>query len=154
MSALIGKETEIGYLDVKMIHEGVHFYAHKGCALTDAHGIIPFNLLKLNLGGAFDFVSGVFTAPKSGFYQFVFKTHKDQHKPDCLIVFLRLNGVKQSVTFSSTGPSVYPVSLHSTLKLKKGDQVDLFKTTSKLFCNDMEPSSYFTGSLLEEDLNI
>jgi len=140
-------------MDIKTEYGGVHFYAHNGCFNTKANkggAIIPFNLVKLNVGGAFN--SGVFTAPKSGTYQFAFKAMKDPNDVNCLIVFLRVNGVEKSVTFSSDGKSVYPVSLHSTLKLEKGDRVDLFKKTSQLFCNEKEPSSFFTGSLVEEDL--
>ena len=95
----------------------------------------------------------IFKAPKSGVYQFAFNALKNPLIQDTLVVFLRVNGVNIGITFSVSGLFQYPVSLHSTLKLKKGDRVYLYQGRGKFDCNDEELSSHFTGSLLEEDLN-
>jgi len=147
----LNKDTEIGYLDIKTIHGGVHFYVHKSCSASNENGIIRFDLVKLNMGNAYNKSAGVFKAPKSGVYQFAFNALNYPDFKDFLVVYLRVNGVNIGITFSLSGLFQYPVSLHSTLKLKKGDRVDLYKARGQLDCNDQELSSHFTGSLLEED---
>lgn len=139
-------------------HEAVHFYVQKGCKSHNKMGIIPFDLVKLNMGNAFNPFNGVFTVPKPGVYQFNFtgkKTHVNMlQTKDILVIFLRVNGVQVAAGASLWGFPAHPISLHATLKLKKGDRVDLFKTTGALECIDIEagfPTSHFTGSLLQED---
>jgi len=152
------KETVIGYLDVKTIREGVHFYAHKSCSASNRNGIVHFDLVDLNVGGGYDASTGVFTSPTSGIYQFSLNALKEQThhhvQSPILVIFLRVNRERKGVAFSVGGNSPSPVGLHSTLKLRKGDTVDLYKSSGIMNCNDNEPSSHFIGSLLEEDLNI
>ena len=140
--------------------EGVHFYVQKGCKnnhIKDGASI-PFDLVKLNLGNAFNPSNGVFTAPRPDVYQFIFtgkKAHTNNifNTNDMVTVFLRVNGVNVAGGASPWGFPSHPITLHSTLKLKRGDRIDLFKTVGTLDCDaiDGKPSSHFTGSLLQED---
>lgn len=147
----------MGYLDVKNNTElvkkeqGVHFYAHKGCKSSNDIGVIPFNLVKINLGGGFNSSNGVFTAPKPGIYNFMFNAIKEDLTMERLAIYLRVNGVGKGETATPSGIFPYSASLHTMLKLKKGDRVDLYKTSGLLACNINDPNSHFSGSLLVED---
>lgn len=133
---------------------GVHFYAHQSSKAPSGNGIMLFDVVRLNLGDALNAKTGVFTAPRSGVYQFAFKGMKSVYFVDAVIIFLRVNRVKSSTAFCNaaigTGTSV---SFHFILKLAKGDRIDLYKTSGQLERNDNEPSIHYTGTLLEEDLN-
>ena len=93
--------------------------------------------------------TGVFTVPKSGIYHLDFVGLKNGAF-DQLVIHLRVNGVSVASSFSGFGPVVVPVAIHSTLKLKSGDRVDVFVEKGSLSpCNNN--CIHFTGWLLEED---
>jgi len=94
----VTKDTEIGYLDIKTIDGGVHFYVQKSCSASNENGIIRFDLVKLNMGNAYNKSDGIFKAPKSGVYQFAFNALKNPLIQDSLVVFLRVNGVNIGIT--------------------------------------------------------
>jgi hypothetical protein len=64
---LLGFQKVIGYFDVKT--SPVYFHAQKSKSHTAANTVVPFEILRLNLGGGMS-TSGIFTAPKSGKYYF------------------------------------------------------------------------------------
>jgi len=133
---------------------GVHFYAHQSSKAPNGNGIMVFDVVRLNLGAALNAKTGIFTAPRSGVYQFAFKGMKSAFFMDSVIILLRVNRVKSSTAFCNVGiGSGTSVSFHFILKLAKGDRVDLYKTSGQLERNDKEPSIHYTGTLLEEDLN-
>jgi len=119
------------------------------------NGVIRYNKERLNVGKAMDISTGVFTAPKTGIYHFSFTIMKEGFSLDIMVIYFRVNGNK--IGASSIGHTVAgaPATLHPTLKLKKGDRVDLWKDNQHgtLEYRSGEISHHFSGWLLaEEDL--
>lgn len=144
----------MGYVDVKS-GSGVHFYVQRSVQpstpITEEN-VITYDVERLNVGKAMHLKSGVFTAPKSGIYYFSFSILKSSSNQFPLDVSLRLNGAvigHSSMGFGRllTGPATH----QSTLKLRKGDRVDLWHSQGSIFHGDYA-NNHFTGWLLEEDL--
>jgi hypothetical protein len=116
-------------------------------------------LEKLNVGGAMNLTSGIFSAPVEGRYFFSF-TALGQYPgssvlQSCLIRLYK-NGVYIGRTYSdemSTVGQYEPLSLQSTLNLEKGDEiwVELLSETSG--ASLYGPYTIFNGFLLEEDIS-
>ena len=122
------------------MESGVHFYAHQSSKAPNGNGIMLFDVVRLNLGGALNAKTGIFTAPRPGVYQFAFKGMKSTLFIDSVVIHLRVNNVKSSTAFCNAGIGTsIPVSFHFLLKLAKGDRVDLYKTSGQLDHNDKEP---------------
>ena len=52
---------------------GVHFFVQRDRATqANTEGVIPFQIEKLNIGGAINTSTGIFTVPKNGVYHFSF----------------------------------------------------------------------------------
>jgi len=108
-----------------------------------------------------DLASGIFTAPRNGIYFFSFTGHARFLSSESYVslgVFLYLNGHQIGtgyVTEASTlGEMWSPLTLQSTLNLKKGDQVwvqIVFMTLSSLFDNEYH-YTHFTGFMLQEEI--
>jgi len=135
---------------------GVYFYVQRhGHMPAVEDGVIRFNKERLNVGRAMDISTGVFTAPKTGIYHFSVTIMKDGFNLDIMVIYIRVNGIKIGV--SSIGHTVAgaPATLHPTLKLKKGDRVDLWKDNKHgtLEYRTGDIFHHFSGWLLaEEDL--
>jgi len=149
-------ETFIGFLEVKT--KSVHFFVQRRTTLTQ-NGIIPFEIEKMNVGGAMNLITGVFTAPVAGIYHFQFSGRKDDSM-DYLEVSLELNGGLISYTSAGIwrGPnnkeSINLNAIHVSLRLERGDRVNLNKNSATLYDFPWYPITHFTGSLLEEDLEL
>jgi len=130
----------------------MHFYVQIGNRTFPEKGVLNFDRQVSNIGGGMNLKTGVFTAPKAGIYTFSFSMLKHGYSFDHLTISLRLNGVRIGQSSAGAGPIAVPVTLQSTLKLKKGDRIDLWKSTGEVnrlcatFCH------HFTGTLVEEDL--
>jgi len=118
--------------------------------------VIPFDVERLNVGGAMNLATGVFTAPVDGIYHFEFSAMKsyDGGALDTYVT-LQVNGGGVSLAYASAEIAPYlPLSgISASLRLKTGDQVRLYKETGAL--NDYVGSNHythFTGWLVEEDL--
>ena len=146
----------MGFLDVKS--SPIHFYVQKNTDFDQPNKVIPFEVELLNEGRAMNLKTGIFQAPLNGIYYFSFRgfcgssaaifSSPSHH------VFLRLNG-KTVATGVSSSLGGYTFSLECTLKLKKGDRVDIKKGKSgALMDNSNEHLTHFSGHLLEEDLTI
>ncbi len=130
----------------------VHFYVQRTSDFVE-NGIIPFEVERLNEGQAMDLVRGVFTTPVPGIYHFAFSCIKHANFP-YMDISLQLNGEKIGrATFNTEeGRSFSTVTLHASLKLKKGDQISLFKNFGTI--RDVDHLTHFSGWLVEEELSL
>jgi len=117
------------------------------------NGVIRFNKERLNIGGAMNISTGVFTAPKSAIYHFSVAIQKEGYSLDPMWIYFRVNGNK--IGMSAVGAAVpgAPATLHPILKLKKGDRVDLWKDNSygTLEYRSGDLIHHFSGWLLQEE---
>jgi len=132
---------------------GIYFYVNIGGAssMVPDNSVLKYDHQVLNVGRAMNLTTGVFTAPKAGIYTFAFSMVKNGFNYEYLDIFLRLNGKKVGHSFAGKGLYGMPVTLQSTLKLKKGDRVDLLKGAGGLHAVCSSFCHHFTGWLLEED---
>ena len=154
----------IGYADVKSAP--VHFYVQRNSNFNTIGTPIPFELARVNEGNAMNLQTGKFTAPRPGIYFFSFTTHVVFPKTSSLIYFgvqLYLNGGTIGTSRMEEGNPIgignidqwTPLTLQSTLNLKKGDQVwvAIYQQESGAYLADgSESITHFTGFMLEEDI--
>jgi len=150
-----GYETRIGINDI--ITSPVQFYVQRSTNWATINSNIQFELERLNVGGAMNLASGVFTAPKAGTYSFAFSAVGNGGNVGNAYVNMRLNGNSigngdSYVTGSAGG--ILTGSIHAILKLKVGDQITLFLQGGSLYDTSSGHRTHFTGILLEEDLVI
>ena len=151
----------IGHVDVKS--EPVHFYAQRNSPFTTTKTPIPFQLTRWNEGNAMDLQTGIFTAPRPGVYFFSFtglaQFQASSSSRVYLAVGLYLNGGligRGYVTESKTVAYQWsPLTLQSTLDLKKSDQVWMeisrMSPGVSLFDNHLH-YTHFTGFMLQEEI--
>ena len=105
--------------------------------------------------------TGKFTAPRPGIYFFSFSGLASFPASSWveLGVGLYLNGDKIGIGDVSEGNTVVyqssPLTLQSTLKLKKGDQVWMeifYQSTEAYLYDDGYHYTHFTGFMLEEEI--
>ncbi len=148
LSVAVAEEL-IGSVDVKTT--SVHFYVQRNTAFNISNSVIPFQVARLNVGGAMNLASGVFTAPVDGTYYFEFVGQKD-HDDNPLRIDFRLNSQRMNWAFTPDLPKWLTTSSANLLRLKAGDKVDLYNGAGVLYAEDQGYQSYFTGWLIDEDL--
>ena len=157
-----GFQKWIGYVDVKSAP--VHFYVQRNSSFNTVYTPIPFDLARVNEGNAMDLTSGIFTAPRLGIYFFSFTGLANFPGSSSFLVQLSvglyLNGgligtgyVEES---NNNAWQHSPLTVQSTLNLKKGDQVwvEIRQKTSGAVLEDFDSRHYnhFTGFLLKEEI--
>lgn len=122
----------------------INFYVQRTSPFSKENSIITFQLERINDGGAMNLESGIFIAPKNGSYYFSLSGIKDNSLHD-VSINLRLNG--KNIGRAACG-SMYSYwctfSLQSTLKLNKGDMIDLYLITGTFF-DDSDHWTHFVG---------
>ncbi len=151
----------IGYADVKSAP--VHFYVQRNDDFSTYGTPIPFELARVNEGNAMNLTSGIFTAPRPGIYFFSFtglaRFPASSSSRVVLGVALYLNGYYIGVGYVEEANTVNgqesPLTLQSTLKLKKGDQVrvEIYQQSTGAYLYDSgNHYTHFTGFMLEEEI--
>ncbi|XP_046637955.1 uncharacterized protein LOC124316198 isoform X2 [Daphnia pulicaria] len=157
------KQKWIGYADVKSAP--VHFHVQRNSSFETQLTPIPFELARVNEGNAMNLSSGIFTAPRPGIYFFSFTgvAHlfsSSSYAWFSSYLFLNGNRIGMSNVQEHKGPvrQYSPLTLQSTLNLKKGDRVWVTIETlrfSSLYddkYDDRGHLTHFTGFMLEEEI--
>jgi len=130
----------------------VHFYVQRNSKFDKDGAVIPFELARLNEGGAFNLSSGIFSVQVPGIYHFDFSAVK-AYSRSYLAIFLQVNGA--NVGFIQTDVherSRDVVSFSASLRLAAGDRVNLFNAGGVLEDHRGYHFTHFSGWLVEEDL--
>jgi hypothetical protein len=155
-SSLTDTEKWIGYADVKSAP--VHFYAKRSTNFNTIGTPILFEFSRVNEGNAMDLNTGKFTAPRPGIYFFSFTGLASFPASSFRVnleVTLYLNGGGIGRGWVEGKDQRSPLLVHSTLKLKKGDQVwvaiNLMSSGVNLY-DSTSHHTHFTGWMLEEEI--
>ena len=144
----------VGDVDIKT--KTVHFYVQRNSSFSD-FDIIPWELERLNEGGAMNLTSGIFTVPVDGIYHFEFSGLKDSSS-SYFYVWLLVNGANVGSAGTSTAGAntgnYESYSLTASLRLKAGDRVNMYNygDNSVLYENGTY-KNHFSGWLVEQDLS-
>ena len=139
-------ETAVGVVDVKS--SPVYFYVQRRSTYLRTGSTIPFEIVRLNVGGGMNINSGIFTAPKSGIYLFSFTALKDRPANTLRVdLYHNLNVITRAEGTGVKG--LFTATVSSTLSLKFGDRISL-QLVSGRFLNGGYAD--FNGILLQEEL--
>jgi hypothetical protein len=147
----------IGYADVKSLP--TYFYVQKRRSFSTVGAPIPFEIERLNIGGAMNIKTGKFSAPRKGVYFFAFSGVSIADRPGHFDLGLMVNGVQigRAECASTTGGGDWEtLTLQSTIELEAGDSVWLQIVAQRLAHLQDESAGQFThfsGWLLQEDLS-
>jgi hypothetical protein len=147
----------IGYADVKSLP--TYFYVQKRSGFSTFGVPIPFEIERLNIGGAMNITSGKFSAPRKGVYFFAFSGVGVIDRPGHLDVGLMVNGVqigRAECASRTDGGDWETLTLQSTIELKAGDSVWLqIVNLHSAYLQELNDGQFthFSGWLLQEDLS-
>jgi len=140
----------IGEVDVKT--KIVHFFVQRSSTYSVNGSVIPWQLERLNEGGAMNLASGIFTVPVNGIYHFEFTGIRNS-AADYVAVQFQVNGIFLAGIFdrSSTSTDLFDtVSLTASLRLKANDRINLYLKDGSIY-DDAGYATQFAGWLVEED---
>jgi hypothetical protein len=154
------KQKFIGYADVKSAP--VHFYVQRESEFKIKDTPITFDLARVNEGDAMDLQSGKFTAPRPGIYFFSFAglaclASSSSFSSFSSYLYLNGNVIGRSNVAENKGPvnQYSPLTLQSTLSLKRGDRLWVtinYSDNSSSHLFDGGHYTHFTGFMLEEEI--
>jgi len=140
-------------VDIKT--KSIHFYVTRVSSFNETNAVVPFELSRLNEGGAMNLTSGIFTAPVPGIYHFEFSGLKSGISKT-LSVYLQVNGQITGVAYTEVTAATREIqnriSLSVSLRLNAGNRVNLLKASSNVLSDDGNHHTHFSGWLVEEDL--
>jgi len=141
----------IGNVELKT--KSVHFYVQR-TTTDEKPGMIPFQKEVLNLGGAMDLTTGLFTAPVNGVYHFEFAALKDYSTSSESYVHLVVNGKEFATSYAKDGTFFIGHSgISASLLLKAGDKVGMEKPSGG-FADWHHRYTHFTGWLVEQQIEL
>ncbi len=144
-------QTLIGTVDVKSA--SVYFHAQRTSSYSTVNSVVPFDLIRLNIGNAFG-TSGVFVAPAPGEYFFAFSGISDKVKVIAARVVLEVKTA--TVDWSRVGEgygdtTFNTFAFHATLRLLKDDQVRLTLTEGAIHDSNLHLYTNFVGFLIGQN---
>lgn len=131
----------------------VHFHVQRKTPWK-TQGVVPFEIEQLNVGGAMELSSGIFTAPKSGIYHFSLSGIKDSNSGDTYVNLLRKFDDKSeimAVAYADNSSSYGSLGFTATVRIKKADIIALSIYKGALYDSSYHSYTSFTGSLLMEE---
>ena len=126
----------------------VYFYVQRSTAFATKNVPIPFEVTRLNVGGAMNLTSGIFTVPRPGIYFLSFSgiSEGSTQINFCMYVNNERIGSGLSVSHANT------FTIQSTLHLNAGEKVSVqkFSGSGNLY-DDSNRYTHFTGWLIGEE---
>lgn len=135
------------------MEQPVYFNVHRISSYGKSGSVIPYESVTLNVGRGMNPATGVFKAPKSGAYLFIF-TARSLGDP-YTHVDLRLNNgqvLVRSFHDIGAGKNGGSLAIQSIVYLKEGDTIDVLLETGNIYDQKQNPYTQFTGVLLQQDL--
>ena len=114
---------------------------------------IPYDHMRLNVGMGMDIRTGVFTAPKSGTYLFLFTGYSIYLNTQ---VNIRKNGrLMLATAFHDQGDDSRGgvLSTQTSVYLRVGETVDAFLVSGEIFDDEIGFFTQFTGMLVSQDFS-
>ena len=119
----------------------VYFQVQRNSPYNLLNTAIPFQIEQLNVGGAMNLNSGIFTAPKSGIYFFSFTSLKDW-PANPLNVLLYHNSNYITMAHGTNVAGGFTATLSSSISLKSGDQISLRLIGGQLHDNEFHHTNF------------
>ena len=128
----------------------VYFYVQRNSSYSTELSTVPFDLVRLNVGGAINETTGSFTAPREGFYHFSLCGIKNESRSRALAVDFKLNGMTQRTAYGEVF-CIYTTtySIQATIKMHKGDILDVFLIAGTMLDNSNYHWTHYIGFLIE-----
>ncbi len=132
---------------------GIHFFVQRKTPLNIG-GVVTFEIEKLNVGGAMEFSTGIFTTPRTGIYHFTFSGIRDKDPEDTYVELYRTVGSQTDkivVAYADHSATYGALGFTATIRLLKGDIINVVLKDGGLYDSLVCSYTSFTGSLLMEE---